>query len=188
MNGVTMKKHTLLTFVMAVVLLMLGMPGFAAPLQHASAPVVGVQGTAAKDPLVARGRYLVLTSGCNDCHTPGYAERDGQVPEDLWLTGDQLGWRGPWGTTYATNLRLRLQDFDEAQWLVYARNFRARPPMPWFNVAAMNDDDLRALYRYTRAMGPAGSPVPAYVPPNRVPSTPFVAFPEVPPAAKPKTH
>ena len=35
-----------------------------------------------------RGRYLVKIAGCNDCHTPGYAEIAGKVPEDQWLTGD----------------------------------------------------------------------------------------------------
>lgn len=27
--------------------------------------------------LLARGEYLVRTTGCNDCHTPGYAESGG---------------------------------------------------------------------------------------------------------------
>lgn len=48
---------------------------------------------------VERGRYLVKTSGCNDCHTAGYAESGGNVPEKEWLSGNQLGWCGPWGTT-----------------------------------------------------------------------------------------
>lgn len=56
--------------------------------------------------LIVRGRYLVKTSGCNDCHTPGYTASGGKVDEKLWLTGDTLGWNGPWGTTYPTNLRL----------------------------------------------------------------------------------
>src|SRR5262245_23109438 len=59
-----------------------------------------------------RGRYLVKIAGCNDCHTPGYLLSAGQVPEALWLTGDSFGWRGPWGTTYATNLRLKMQQFS----------------------------------------------------------------------------
>ena len=44
----------------------------------------------------ARGKYLVQIAGCNDCHTPGYTSSAGKVDEKLWLTGDQLGWRGPW--------------------------------------------------------------------------------------------
>ena len=57
-----------------------------------------------------RGRYLVKIAGCNDCHTTGYAEAGGKIPEKQWLTGDQLGFRGPWGTTYPINLRLYMQN------------------------------------------------------------------------------
>jgi mono/diheme cytochrome c family protein len=58
------------------------------------------------DAQVKRGRYLVQIGGCNDCHTAHYPEKGGKVPEAQWLTGDALGWQGPWGTTYPTNLRL----------------------------------------------------------------------------------
>jgi mono/diheme cytochrome c family protein len=128
-------------------------------------------------PSVERGRYLVRTAGCNDCHTPGYAAADGKVSEKLWLTGDALGWSGPWGTTYATNLRLYMAGHTEASWLKTARSFKPRPPMPWFNVHAMNDGDLRSLYRYVRHLGPAGEPAPAYVPPGQAPGGPAVRFP-----------
>ena len=33
---------------------------------------------AGDDPLVARGKYLVMIAGCNDCHTPGYMATDGR--------------------------------------------------------------------------------------------------------------
>jgi mono/diheme cytochrome c family protein len=128
--------------------------------------------------LVERGRYIVRTAGCNDCHTPGYAVADGNVSEKLWLTGDALGWSGPWGTTYATNLRLYMARHTEASWLQTARSFKPRPPMPWFNVHAMNDRDLRALYRYVRHLGPAGEPAPAWVPPGETPRGPVVRFPD----------
>jgi len=65
---------------------------------------------------VERGRYLLRTSGCNDCHTPGYPATEGKTPEDLWLTGDTFGWRGPWGTTYGANLRLLAGQMTEEQW------------------------------------------------------------------------
>lgn len=126
---------------------------------------------------VERGRYLVRTAGCNDCHTPGYAANDGKVAEELWLTGDALGWSGPWGTTYASNLRLYMAGHTEASWLATARSFKPRPPMPWFNVHAMNERDLRALYRYVRHLGPAGKPAPAYLPPGQAPKGPVVQFP-----------
>ena len=37
---------------------------------------------------IQRGRYLVKIGGCNDCHTPGYLAKAGEVPEDRWLIGD----------------------------------------------------------------------------------------------------
>lgn len=126
---------------------------------------------------VDHGRYLIVIGGCNDCHTPGYIPSEGAVPEAQWLTGDVLGWRGPWGTTYAANLRLYMQGISEDGWLVAARNMRPLPPMPWFNVRQMTDDDLRAIYRFVRALGPAGVPAPAFVPPEQTPAPPFVQFP-----------
>ena len=70
---------------------------------------------AGKNALADHGRYLVKIAGCNDCHTPGYMANAGKVDEKVWLTGDQLGWSGPWGTTYAVNLRLYMKDMTEAR-------------------------------------------------------------------------
>src|SRR5262249_3562199 len=80
------------------------------------------------------------------------------------LTGDKLGWRGPWGTTYAPNLRLLVKTLSEDQWLTYARR-EMRPPMPWYNLRDMSERDLRAIYRYVKHLGPAGEPAPTYLPP-----------------------
>src|SRR3954468_11244345 len=99
------------------------------------------------DRLVERGRYIAQIGGCNDCHTAGYAPSGGKVPESEWLLGDSLGWNGPWGTTYAPNLRLYMQDLSETQWVQKAKSLTTRPPMPWFNVQAMSERDLRAFYR-----------------------------------------
>jgi mono/diheme cytochrome c family protein len=126
---------------------------------------------------VERGRYLVITTGCNDCHTARYAQSEGNVPEEQWLTGDRLGWRGPWGTTYPPNLRLYMQDLTEDQWVARASELRTRPPMPWFNVNRMTDEDLRAVYQFIRSLGPAGEPAPAYVPPDQEPAPPYIQFP-----------
>lgn len=141
-------------------------------------PPAPADATASRQAQVAHGRYLVRISGCNDCHTPGYGAANGKVDEKLWLTGDQLGWSGPWGTTYPTNLRLYMANLSEGDWLRTARKFQPRPPMPWFNVHAMNDRDLRAIYRYIRFLGPAGTAAPAYVPPDQKASGPVVQFPK----------
>ncbi|HEX5767031.1 MAG TPA: cytochrome C [Burkholderiales bacterium] len=130
------------------------------------------------DPSIARGRYVIAIAGCNDCHTPHYPQTGGKVAESEWLTGDALGWRGPWGTTYATNLRLYMQEITEEQWVKKAQRLNARPPMPWFNLHHMSKADLRAIYRYVQHLGPAGKPAPAYVPPQQKPAGPYVQFPE----------
>jgi mono/diheme cytochrome c family protein len=125
-----------------------------------------------------RGRHLIRIAGCNDCHTPGYVQKNGQVDEKLWLTGDSLGWAGPWGTTYATNLRLMMANMTERQWLHHARHMEPKPPMPWFNVRAMSDAELKAIYAFTRSLGAAGVPAPAYVPAGQKAPGPVVQFPQ----------
>lgn len=122
---------------------------------------------------LARGEYLVRVAGCNDCHTPGYGAQQGNVDKALWLVGSPEGFVGPWGTTFAANLRLRLAEMDEAQWMDFSANLRTRPLMPDFNVRDMSEDDRRAIYRFVRSLGPAGEPAPAYLPPGRKPAPPY---------------
>ena len=124
-----------------------------------------------------RARYIIKIGGCNDCHTTGYAEAAGKIPEKDWLKGDSLGWRGPWGTTYPSNLRLYMQNLSEAQWLKIVRTVEFRPPMPWFALREMTEQDLRAIYRFIRHLGPAGEPAPSYVPPDQEPPKPYILFP-----------
>jgi len=122
-----------------------------------------------------RGKYLAMVSGCNDCHTPGYPEAAGKIPAEQWLTGNAVGFQGPWGTSYPVNLRLYVRNMSEAQWLARVRQ-PMRPPMPWFNLRAMDDADLIAIYRFIRALGPAGQPAPAAAGPGEVVTTPYIDF------------
>jgi mono/diheme cytochrome c family protein len=124
---------------------------------------------------VERGKYLVTIGGCNDCHTPGGMEKGPAVPENEWLTGVPVGYQGPWGTTYAANLRLVIGSMSEAQWLRHARQQRL-PPMPWYNLKAMSDDDLKAVYAFVRSLGPVGVAAPAYVAPGGKVTTPYFVF------------
>lgn len=147
----------------------------------AAASLAMAAAQAKDDASVKRGRYVVRIGGCNDCHTAGFAPSGGKVPESQWLEGDQLGWHGPWGTTYPVNLRLYIQGLTEEQWVQKAKTLSARPPMPWWALHAMSDTDLRSLYRYVKSLGPAGKPAPAYLPPDKTPPPPFVQFPAPPP-------
>lgn len=44
----------------------------------------------------------------------------------------------------------------------------------------MSETDLRALHRYSRALGAAGSPAPAYVPPKQRAPGAVIQFPAAP--------
>jgi mono/diheme cytochrome c family protein len=81
--------------------------------------------------LIARGKYLVLLGGCNDCHSPKIMTPQGPLPDttkllsgapagakitpvpngvltpDGWgalATNDLTTWAGPWGISFARNL------------------------------------------------------------------------------------
>ena len=129
---------------------------------------------------VERGRYLLKIAGCNDCHTPGYLLSEGNVAEENWFTGDIFGWRGPWGTTYGSNLRIYINALTEDQWVATAHALRSRPPMPWFNLNAMHDEDLKDIYKFIKYLGPRGVAAPAYLSPDIEPKTPYALFPPPP--------
>jgi mono/diheme cytochrome c family protein len=123
-----------------------------------------------------RGRYMVLTGHCNNCHTNGYTSKQGNVPERDWLLGSSpLGFRGPWGTTYASNLRLTVSNFAQEQWVKYAKAVKPRPPMPWWSLHDTSEQDLRAMYQYIKHLGAAGEPARDYVPPDKDPKPPYEA-------------
>lgn len=122
---------------------------------------------------VARGRYLVAYGECNSCHTPGWIENDGTVPVSRWLTGAAIGFRGPWGTIYPTNVRLRFQQISEAEWLFMIRTRGGHPPMKWTDLRMLTADDQRAIYRFIHSLGGAGVPAPDDLTPSVVPKTPY---------------
>ena len=126
-----------------------------------------------------RGRYMVLTGHCNNCHTAGYANASGNVPEEKWLMGNPVGWRGKRGTTYGTNLRLYVSNLSEDAWIQAIRTAEPRAPMPWWSVRATSDEDLRAMYRYIRSLQPLGDPAPAFLPPDQEPRPPYWRSPDM---------
>lgn len=123
---------------------------------------------------VANGEYLVAVGGCNDCHTEGWNRAPGQIPPAQRLTGSRVGWHGPWGTSYAINLRLLVNKLTQDQWLAYIAAMHPKPPMPWFNMQVMSATDLAAMYAYIHALGPAGTLAPPDLPPGQTPPTPYV--------------
>lgn len=123
--------------------------------------------------LIERGQYLVAFGACNECHTPGWRESDGTLPPAQWMVGNAIGFRGPWGTVYPANVRLEFQAISEQQWLAMVATRGGHPPMTWQNLRTLSVYDRRAIYRFVRSLGPAGSPAPISVPPAREPATPY---------------
>jgi len=123
---------------------------------------------------VTRGEQVSIVGGCHDCHTLNYNETSGQIDPKLALLGTGLGWQGPWGTTYPMNLRITAADKSEDEFLKYAKEFEARPPMPYYNVHAMDERDIRSLYQYIKSLGEPGEQVPEALPPGETPKTPYI--------------
>ena len=97
--------------------------------------------------------------------------------------GDRMGFNGPWGTTYATNLRRRISEMDLPTWKEFARKLVARPPMPYWSLNAMTDTDLTAIWSYVQALGPAGEAAPVALAPGIEPNGPVWRVPGPPPEA-----
>src|SRR5881296_2614801 len=57
---------------------------------------------ATKAKMIAHGKHLAVIAVCGDCHTPGTLF--GAPDFSRELSGSELGWQGPWGTSYARNL------------------------------------------------------------------------------------
>ena len=122
------------------------------------------------------GHYFFLTGGCNDCHTVGWAESKGTLPETEWGLGNPVGYRGPWGTTYARNLRLSARRNSERQWVQMYRQSAGLPPMPWQDYCRMPEADLLSIHRFLHSLGPRGKPMPNALPPGKEPATPYIDF------------
>ncbi len=124
---------------------------------------------------IDRGRYLVAVGGCNDCHTPGFAESGGTTLEAKRFLGNEVGFSGPWGVSYAGNLRLAVQRMSGEQWVERVSK-PGMPPMPWPAVMAMTKEDKIAVYDYLRSLGPDGVEAPAYQPPGTPIKTMHIPF------------
>ena len=90
----------------------------------------GVTMAYAAGPSVEYGKTVSIIGGCHDCHTADYGQKNGVINPDTALKGNPVGFQGPWGTTYAPNLRLVAAKMSEDDWVKHLQTFTARPPMP----------------------------------------------------------
>lgn len=145
------------------------------------AAVPAIAAAQSGDVSAERGLYVSIIGGCHDCHTGGYNESGGKIDPATALAGVPLGYSGPWGTSYASNLRDSVKDMSEEEFVKFAKTFTAKPPMPVYNVHAMEESDLRSLYLYIKSLGEPGAPMPEALPPGAEPATPYIVMEPVMP-------
>jgi mono/diheme cytochrome c family protein len=151
-------------------------------------------GEAGKMSAIERGLYLTTIMGCNDCHTPGALF--GAPDFDRKLSGSDLGWRGPWGVTFARNLTpdtTGLAGWSEDDIIkafrtgVKKSGARILPPMPWQMFAGLTDQDAHAIAAYLKSLPPIAHHVMDVVPPGQEYKGSTVDFPPPPAWDAPKT-
>jgi len=99
------------------------------------------------------------------------------APGYWYLMGQHLTvFVGPWGVTYAANLTpdeqtgigLWTEDIFVKAMHTGKHMGDGRPilpPMPWQNLAQVNDDDLKAMFAYLKSLPPVKNLVPVPTPP-----------------------
>ncbi len=91
-------------------------------------------------------------------------------------------WVGPWGISYTANLTpdepTGIGTWTEEIFIKALRSGKHMgagrqilPPMPWFNLAKLTDEDLKAIFAYLKSLPPVRNQVPDPVPPNMMSST-----------------
>ena len=155
--------------------------------------------------LISRGKYIVSTSGCNDCHSPKIMTPKGpMIDSTKMLSGHPQGsplppidknalkpggWVlmmpdltaavGPWGITYSANLTpdstTGIGAWTETDFIAAMKTGKhlghengrpIMPPMPWENLAHMEDQDLKAVFAYLKALPPINNRVPTNLSPD----------------------
>ena len=83
---------------------------------------------------------------------------------------------GPWGVSFTANLtpdkETGLGDWTEEMFIATMKTGRHQgkgrpllPPMPYFSVAALSDEDIKAVFAYLQSLPPVHNRVPAPIDP-----------------------
>jgi hypothetical protein len=92
---------------------------------------------------------------------------------------DLTAWYGPWGTSFARNLTpdsaTGIGAWSSETFIKIIRSGKhmgaeagrpIMPPMPWYAIAKLTDDDLKAVHSYLMSLKPVSNNVPEYIPPS----------------------
>jgi len=104
------------------------------------------------------------------------------VPGKWYLIGSDLTtFVGPWGISYTANLTpdsiTGLGAWTEENFINTMRKGKhlgqdggrpILPPMPWYYLAKMTDEDLKSVFAYLKSLKPVSNQVPSPVPPPDV--------------------
>lgn len=93
---------------------------------------------------------------------------------------DFTGWSGAWGTSYSANLtpdkETGLGSWTADMFIKALRTGKhmgkgrdIQPPMPWFFIGKMTDQDLKAVFAYLQSLPPISNAVPDPIPPAEAP-------------------
>jgi mono/diheme cytochrome c family protein len=101
------------------------------------------------------------------------------LPQGPWighLSATNTAWAGPWGVSFTANLtpdeETGLGKWTEDMFIQAMRTGRHEgkgrpilPPMPYFMVAALNDEDIKSLFAYLQSLPPVRNRVPQPIDP-----------------------
>ncbi len=122
------------------------------------APPASVQAATSEE----AGRYIFTIGGCNDCHTVGWAESGGKLPEKEWGLGNPVGYRGPWRCSLpAEPPPLGGGEHRAACGSDVPPERRPAPHALATNYVNMPDNDLVAVHGSSEASAPAGHTRPS---------------------------
>ena len=134
----------------------------------------------ANEPQVARGKYLVTISGCNDCHTPGYFL--GKPDQDRFLGGSDVGFEIPGMGVFVGRNITPDKETGIGTWtteqIVTAIQAGLRPDgrelapvMPWHAFAQLTPEDAQAIALFLQSVPPVSQAIPGPFKPGEKVST-----------------
>ena len=94
-----------------------------------------------------------------------------------WLGAEtNTAFAGPWGVSFTMNLtpdkETGLGNWTEEMFIQTMRTGRhegkgrpVKPPMPWFIVGALNDEDIKSLFTYLQSLKPVRNKIPMTIDP-----------------------
>jgi hypothetical protein len=101
------------------------------------------------------------------------------LPPGPWVmtaAGTNTSWAGPWGVSFTANLtpdkETGLGDWTEEMFIATMKTGRHQgkgrpllPPMPYFNLKGLNDEDIKSVFAYLQSLPPIRNRVPQPVDP-----------------------